>query len=106
MTLWLLFQKNFHQVSIKRKRKRKRRCIPLLCAEELSEKQPPKSYGRKLDTVENDKNNEADDTEKSSDKWEEKEQDIHLQIDSKKKTTMFHSLKVVKEVILIESDDD
>ena len=63
-----LFQKNFHQVSIKRKQKLKRRCVPLLCAEELSEKQPPKSYGRKLDTVENDKNNEAEDTEKCSDK--------------------------------------
>ena len=106
VTLWLLFQKNLHQVSIKRKRKLKRRCIPLLCAEELSEKQPPKSYGIKLDTVENDKNNEAEDTEKCSDKWEEKQQDIHLQIDSKMKTTRFHSLKIVKKVILIESDDD
>ena len=93
-------------MSIKRKQKLKRRCVPLLCAKELSEKQPSKSYDRKLDTVENDKNNEAEDTEKCSDKREEKQQDIHLQIDSKMKTTRFHSLKIVKEVILIESDDN
>ena len=35
------------------KGKRKRRCIQLICAEELSEEQPPESYDRKLDTVEN-----------------------------------------------------
>ena len=44
------------------KRKRKRRCIQLICAEELSEEQPPDSYERNLDTVENGRNNEADDT--------------------------------------------
>ena len=43
---------------------------------------------------------------KSSQKAEEEHQDIHLQIDSKKKATIFYSLKVVKEVILIESDDE
>ena len=92
------------------KQKCKRRRIQLLCAEELSEEQPPESYERKLDTVENGRNNEADDTEKSSEKAEEEEeeeeQDIHLQIDSKRKATMFYPLKVVKEVIVIESDDD
>ena len=84
--------------------------MQLLCTEELSEGQPPESYERKLDTVENGRNNEADDTEKSSEKAEEEEeeeeQDIHLQIDSKRKATMFYPLKVVKEVIVIESDDD
>ena len=60
------------------KRKRKRRCIQVICAEELSEEQPPKSYYRKLDTVENDRNNEADDTERSSEKEEEEEQDINF----------------------------
>ena len=91
------------------KRKRKRRRIQLLCAEELSEEQPPESYERILDIVENGKNNEADDTEKKSEKaeeGEEEEQDIHLQIDSKRKATMFYPLKVVKVVIVIESDDD
>ena len=93
-------------------RKRKRRRIQLLCAEKLSEEQQPESYERKLDTVENGRNNEADDTEKSSEKAEEEEekeeeeQDIHLQIDSKRRATMFYPLKVVKEVIVIESDDD
>ena len=71
------------------KRKRKRRRIQLLHAEELSEEQPPQSYERKLDTVEN----------------AEEEQDIHLQIDSKRKATMFYPLKVVKEDIVIESDE-
>ena len=46
------------------KRKRKRRCIQLLCAEEHSEKEPPESYERKLDTVETGRKNEADHTEK------------------------------------------
>ena len=90
------------------KRKRKRRRIQLLCAEELSEEQPPESYERILDIVENGKNNEADDTEKKSEKAEEKEeeQDIHLQIDPQRKATTFYPLKVVKEVIFIESDDE
>ena len=44
------------------KRKRKRRCIQLLRAEDLSEEQPPENYDRKRDTVENGKNSEADDT--------------------------------------------
>ena len=88
------------------KQKRKRRRIQLLCAEELSEEQPTNSYERKLDTVENGRNNEADDTEKSSEKTEEKEQDIHRQTDSKRKATMSCPLKVVKEVIVIESDDE
>ena len=88
------------------KRKRKRRCIQLLCAEELSEEQPPESYDRKLDIVENGRNNEVDDTEKSSEKAEEEQQDIHFQIDSKKKAAMFYPLKVVKEVTIIESDDE
>ena len=87
-------------------KKRKRRCI-LICAEELSEEQPPESYDRNLDTVENGKNIEADDTERSSGKAEDKEeQDINLQIDSKKKAIMLYPLKVVKEVIAIESDDE
>ena len=88
------------------KRKRKRRGIQLLCAEELSEEQPPESYERKLDTVENGRNNEEDDTEKRSEKAEEEEQDIQFQIDSKRKATMFYPLKVLKEVIVIESDGE
>ena len=88
------------------KRKRKRRGIQLLCAEELSEEQPPESYERKLDTVENGRNNEKDDTEKRSEKAEEEEQDIQFQIDSKRKATMFYPLKVLKEVIVIESDGE
>ena len=88
------------------KQKRKRRCIQLLCAEEFFEEQPPERYNRKLDTVENGRNNEADDTEKSFEIAEEEEQDIHLQIGSKKKATMFYHLKVVKEIIVIESDDE
>ena len=88
-------------------RKRKRRCIQLICAEELSEEPPPESYERNLDTVENSRNNEADDTERSSEKAEEEEeQDINRQIDSKTKATMFYSLKVIEEVIVIESDDE
>ena len=83
------------------KQKRKRRCIQLLCAEELFEEQPPENHDRQLGTVENGRNNEADDTEKSSEKVEEEEEDIHLQIDSKKKATMLYSLKVVKEIIVI-----
>ena len=87
------------------KRKRKRRCIQLLCAEEHSEEQPPESYERKLDTFENGRNNEADDTKKISEIAEE-EEDNHLRIDSKKKATMFYPLKVVKEIIVIESDNE
>ena len=76
------------------KRKRKRRCIQLICAGELSEEQPPDSYERNLDTVENGRNNEADDTERSFEKaGEEEEQDINRQIDSKTKATMFYPLK-------------
>ena len=60
----------------------------------------PGSYERKIDTVENGRNNEAHDIEKSSEKAEEEEeeeeQDFHLQIDSKRKATMFYLLKVVK----------
>ena len=92
------------------KRKRKRRCIQLICAEELSEEQPPESYERNLDTVENGRNNEADETERGFEKAEkeeeEEEQDINRQIDSKTKATMFYPLKVVEEVIVIESDDE
>ena len=80
--------------------------MQLLCVEELSEEQPPGTYNKKLDTVENGRNNEADDTEKSSEKAAEEEQDIHLQIDYKKKATMFYPLKVVKEIIVIASDDE
>ena len=68
-----------------------------------------KSYDRNIDTVENGRNNEADNTERSSEKAEEEdeeEQDTNLQIDSKKKATMFYPLKVVKEVIIIESNDE
>ena len=36
----------------------------------------------------------------------EEEQDIHLQTESKKTTTMFYPSKVVKEIIVIESDDE
>ena len=91
------------------KRKRKRRCIQLICATHISEEQPAESNERNLDTVENGRNNEADDTERSFEKAEEEEeeeQDINLQIDSKKKATMFYPLKVVEEVIVIESDDE
>ena len=90
------------------KRKRKRQCIQLICAEELSEEQPPESYERNLDTVENGRNNEADDTERNSEKQEEEEeeQDINRRIDSKTKATMLYPLKVVEEVIVIESDDE
>ena len=42
--------------------------------------------------------------QKSFEKAEE-EQNIHLQIDSEKKAKMFYPLKVVTEVIVIESDD-
>ena len=85
------------------KQKCKRRCIQLLCAEECSEEEPPESFERKLDTFETGRNNEADDTENFFEKAEE-EQDI--QNDSKKKATMFYPLKVVKEIIVIESDDE
>ena len=53
------------------KQKCKRRCIQLLCAEECSEEEAPKSYERKLDTVKNCRNNEPDDTEKNFAKEEE-----------------------------------
>ena len=85
------------------KRKRKWWCIQLLCAEEYFKEEPPESYERKLDTVETGRNNEADDTKIFFEITEE-EQDIHLQTDSKKKATMFYPLKVVKEIIVIESD--
>ena len=88
------------------KPKRKQTRIQLLCPEDLSEEQPPNSYERKLDTVENIRNNEADDTEKCFEKAEEEEQDIHLQIDSKKKAAMFNPLKVVKQVLVIEINDE
>ena len=42
------------------KQKFKRRCIQLLCAEECSEKEPPESFERKVDTFETGRNNEAD----------------------------------------------
>ena len=82
------------------KRKRKRQCIQLLCAEEQSEEQPPESYDRKLNTAENGRNNEI------YRKFSEIAEDSHLQIDSKKKATMFYPLKEVKEIIVIESDDE
>ena len=85
------------------KQKRKRQYIQLLCAEEHSEEQSPESYDRKLDTVGNGRNNEADETEKIGEIAEE-QQDIHLQIDSKKNAAMFYPLKVVEEIIVIESD--
>ena len=102
ITLWLLFQKGFsssanesawetenHNLSFSDnemlpdsqiKQKHMQWCIQFLCAENLSKEEPPESYDRKLNTVENGRNNEVDDTEKSSDEG----QDIHLQIDSKK----------------------
>ena len=58
---------------------------------------------KKTWTAETGRNNEADDTEKYFEKAEE-EQDI--QSDSKRKATMFYTLKVVKEIIVIESDDE
>ena len=82
------------------KQKRKRQCIQLLCAEEHSEEQSPENYDRKLDTVGNGRNNEADEIEKIGEIAEE-EQDIHLQIDSKKKAAMFYPLKVVEEIIVM-----
>ena len=81
------------------KRKRKRR------ADEHSEEEPPESYERELDTVENARDNEADKTEKNSEIADE-EQDIHFQTDSKKKATMFYPLRVIKYIIVIESDDE
>ena len=51
------------------------------------------------------RNNEADDTE-VFEKAEEEEQNIHLQCDSKKKAAMFYPLKLVKEIIVTESDDE
>ena len=72
-----------------------------LCTVEFFEKQPPETYGIKLDTIENDKSNEADDTEKSSEKAEA-EQDIHFHIDLGKKIIIFYHLKAVKELILNE----
>ena len=87
------------------KQNRKRQYIQLLCAEEHSEEQSPESYDRKLDTVGNGRNNEADETEKIGEIAEE-QQDIHLQIDSKKNAAMFYPLKVVEEIIVIESDDE
>ena len=87
------------------KQKRKRQYIQLLCAEEHSEEQSPESYDRKLDTVGNGRNNEADETEKIGEIAEE-QQDIHLQIVSKKNAAMFYPLKVVEEIIVIESDDE
>ena len=82
-----------------RKRKRKRR------ADEHSEEEPPESYERELDTVENGRDNEADKTEKNSEIADE-EQDIHFQTDSKKKATMFYPLRVIKYIIVIESDNE
>ena len=79
------------------------RYIQLLCAEECSEEEPPESFERKLDTFETGRNNEADDTENFFGKAEE-EQDI--QSDSKQKATMFYPLQEVKEIIVIESDDE
>ena len=64
------FSNNEADSPIKQKRKRLR--IQLLCAEELSEEQPPESYERKLDIVENGKNKEADDTEKNLKKQKKK----------------------------------
>lgn len=72
-----------------------------LCTVEFFEKQPPETYGIKLDTIENYKSNEADDTEKSSEKAEA-EQDIHFHIDLGKKIIIFYPLKAVKELILNE----
>ena len=44
----------------------------------------------------------AEDEEKE----EEEEQDIHLKVDFRKKTAMHYPLKVVKWVIVIESNDE
>ena len=81
------------------KRKYKRRCIQLLCAEECSEEEPPESFERKLDTFVTGRNNEADDTEIFFEKAEG-EQDI--QSDSKKKATMFYPLKKLKRLLLLK----
>ena len=77
------------------KQKRKRRCIQLLCD----------GHETKLDTVQTGRNNEADDKENLFEIAEE-EEDIHLQTDSKMKDIIFYHLKVVKELIVIESDDE
>ena len=77
------------------KQKRKRRCIQLLCD----------GYETKLDTVETGRNNEADDKENLFEIAEE-EEDIHPQTDSKMKDIIFYHLKVVKELVVIESDDE
>ena len=85
------------------KQKYKRWCFQLLYTEECSDEEPPESYERKLDTVGTGSNNEADDAEKVFEKAEE-EQDILS--NSKKKATMFYPLKEVKEILVIESDDE
>ena len=61
------------------------------------------SFERKLDTFETGRNNEADDTENFFRKAEEEQV---IQSDSKKKATMFYPLQEVKEIIVIESDDE
>ena len=88
------------------KRKRKQQCIQLLCAEEFSEEQHSENYDRKIGTVENSRIMRQMIQKKNPEKAEEEEQqDIQLQIDSEKKTTIFYPLKVVKELVLFENDD-
>ena len=79
------------------KQKCKQRCIQLLCVEECSDEE------WKLDTVETGRNKGADDPEKF---FENAEEEQYIQSDSKKKVTMFYPLKVLKEIIVIESDDE
>ena len=85
------------------KQKCKQRCIQLLCVEECSDEEPPESYEWKLDTVETGRNKGADDPENF---FENAEEEQYIQSDSKKKATMFYPLKVLKEIIVIESDDE
>ena len=70
------------------RQKRRQRCIQHLCAEEHFEEEPHESFEKKLDTLETGRNNEADDTKKKF-------------LNS---SSMFYPLKVVQEIIVIESD--
>ena len=86
------------------KRKCKLGCIQLLRAEELSEEQQPESYDRKLDTVEDGRNNETDDTVLK--KQQKKNNIFTFRLTLKRRLQCSTLLKVVKEVIVIESDDE
>ena len=86
------------------KRKRKRRCVKLLYAEECSKRNHLKAMKENLTLM---KLVEIMRQMIQKNFFEiAEEEDIHLQTDSKKKATMFFPLKVVKEIIVIGSDDE